>query len=346
MAITIKDIAKAAGVSKTAVSFALNNKDGVGEATKQKILEAAQNLGYKPKEQKQADKGKYTSKHLILFLNGSRSKLTSPMTPILLELLHSIEREVTKTDHTLLFKTIKVNENSEKNVFNVASQNAIGGIILNAADLEECEIETVVQLGHPVVVIEHIVDSMDVDCIVSDNYYGGYLAATHLIELGHRAIGYIQSTVHTDNFARRQEGFLAALKKHGLEFKEQQIFTAPTTIEEVEATLIDKFKKSKNFPTAFFAENDTLAIGAINSMKSIGLEVPNDVSVIGYDNAEMTSLYTSPSLTSIGIPVREYAKLAVERLCARMENPDMVSCKYILGINLVKRESCLEMHSK
>jgi len=345
MAITMNDIARAAGVSKTAVSFALNNKSGISEETRQIILDVAKQLGYKPKEQSQISKPENTS-NLILFLNCSKSKLTAPMTPILSELMNSIEHEINKMGHNLLFKTVKANENFKDDILKVTSQNAVKGIILSAADIGEDDISIVYNLGHPVMVIERIVEQLNIDCIMSDNYYGGYLAASYLIGLGHKNIGYIQSTVHTHNFMKRYEGFLAAIKKTGMGFQEYQLYIAPTTIEEVEVALKEKFKKSRKLPTAFFAENDNLAIGAINSLKNIGLSVPGDVSVIGYDNARLTSLYSSPSLTTIGIPVKEYAQTAVRRLLERIDTPGLVPCKYTLGIELVKRDSCATPSTK
>lgn len=355
MGIKIKDIAKKAGVSTTAVSFALNNKEGISEDTRKKILDIVNECGYMPRtlvKYENLEKLQHTNtdtSKLILLLNCPSSPFTKVdsgnVSLAFYEIIKAVERNVNKNNFDLIFKSIDMDNEFQNEVRKIIESYAVAGIIVASTAIPSRFIQQVQDLGIPVVVIDSYYRDVNVECVVMDNYSGAYIAGEYLIGLGHRKIGYLKSIARIHNFDERQAGFEAAMEEHGLKLEEKYIYQVGSTIEDCGAKLQKMVQEGEDFPTAFFAENDYLAIGAMKSFQAMGLKIPEDISIIGFDNLDL-STFVMPELTTISVPWEDMAAISVERLMEKMKDPSSRNLKTRVEVQLVERDSCKQYKSE
>lgn len=348
MALKIKDIAKKAGVSMTAVSFALNNKEGISDETRKKILDIVNEYGYTPRTLIKCDdledmQQVVTSK-LILLLNCPSSPFTKVesgnVSLSFYEIIKAVERSVNKHKYDLVFKSVDMNGDFQKKVQRIISAYDVAGIIVASTAIPSSYIQLVQRIGVPVVAIDSYYSDIDIDCVAMDNYAGGYAAGKYLIGLGHKKIGYLKSIARINNFSERQLGFESALHEHGIKLQPELIYQVGSTIEDCEIGLGEALKKnSKELPTAIFAESDYLAVGAMKCLQEIGIEIPKEVSLIGFDNIAIAGL-TTPGLTTISAPWKNMADIAVEILIKQLQRGKETNLKTRIGVKLLERDSC------
>lgn len=189
-------------------------------------------------------------------------------------------------------------------------------------------------------------ETMDTNFVVMNNVYGAYHAAKHLIELGHTAIGYIESSSRMYNFDMRKKGFFQAINEAGLKVSDRNIFSiSPTIISSQDGFKNNIANHLKQLPTAFFCECDYIAISVIKSLTELGIRVPHDVSIIGFDNIFESQVIT-PELTTIHVKKDTIASLAVETLIKQINNPDSDRIKSLVNTDLVIRNSCIKLVTK
>ena len=342
MSLKIEDIAKKAGVSKTAVSFALNDKPGISNETKEKILNIVREYGYMPKSLVKSN-GVSLEYKTILLLSCSRTEITSvdfSTKPFYAELIRGIEKRVNESGYDLWLKNINIDENFKKEISTLLSSKSISGILLVATDMHCEDVKFIQQLNKNIVVLDSYFEALDIDCVLMDNFQGAYCAAEYLIKLGHRSIGYIQSVDRIYNFEMRKKGFELALQKECLSLDSDNVYSVVPAIDSVADDIKDVFNVRDDKITALFAENDYIAIGAIKYLQGKGINVPEDISIIGFDDIEMSSVIT-PELTTLRVPKEKMAIIAVDRLRNKMENEDeMPNINHIIGVNLTTRKSC------
>lgn len=349
----IKDIAKMAGVSTTAVSFALNNKEGISEETRKKILDIVNDCGYMPRTLMKCntteDDEARRRTGLILLLSCPNSPFTTVegrrVGMAFYEIINSIENCANEKQYDLLFKSINMNEEFQNEVREVVDHHKVDGIIIASTAIPSKYIQQVQAIGVPSVAIDAYYADIDVDCIVMDNYPGAYKAGEYLYSLGHRKIGYLRSLMRINNFDERQSGFEAALKDHGIPLEEKYIYQIGSDMDECETVLREALTDRKDLPTALFAESDYLALGAMRILQKMGINVPGDISIIGFDNIPITSIMT-PALTTVSVPWQDMADMAVDALIRRMDSGKKMSIKSRIGVELVIRDSCRLLDEK
>jgi DNA-binding LacI/PurR family transcriptional regulator len=186
-------------------------------------------------------------------------------------------------------------------------------------------------------------ENLDVNFIVMNNVLGTHQAATHMHSLGHKEIGYVQSNSGMFNFDSRRHGFNTALKEHGIKLDPCNVFTAHPTMlnaqEEFKEQWLKRTKENKPLPTALFCECDYLAISTIKSLAELGVSVPDDISIVGFDNIN-ESMVITPELTTIHVEKEQMAVLTVERLIQIIENKNEIKMKTLVDTKLVERKSC------
>ena len=245
----------------TAVSFALNNKEGISDETRKKILDIVNEYGYTPRTLIKCDdledmQQVVTSK-LILLLNCPSSPFTKVesgnVSLSFYEIIKAVERSVNKHKYDLVFKSVDMNGDFQKKVQRIISAYDVAGIIVASTAIPSSYIQLVQRIGVPVVAIDSYYSDIDIDCVAMDNYAGGYAAGKYLIGLGHKKIGYLKSIARINNFSERQLGFESALHEHGIKLQPELIYQVGSTIEDCEIGLGEALKKnSKELPTAIF----------------------------------------------------------------------------------------------
>jgi len=331
----LKDIARLAGVSDAAVSIALNNKKGVSDETRERIIGIANEHGYKIKPQ---DNGKSTVQRNVRFLacigEGTVEKDFN-YTPFFGALIQKLTMQCNIMGYNLLISSVNLN-NISGELEEVEKTLPSDGIILLATNLDDKHAKKVAAIQNKLVVVDNSFENMSIDCVTMNNEIGGRQAANHLIKLGHRKIGYAQSRYNSNNLLRRKKAFYDLL--YSKEIQIECEFFVSSGIEHATTDFIKVLKTHKKLPTAFACENDYIAIALIKALQESGFSVPEDVSVIGFDDIDNAAI-VSPELTTIHVYTDEISEIAVKRITALLENKSKHTCKYFVDTDLVKRKS-------
>ncbi|MDM5338543.1 LacI family DNA-binding transcriptional regulator [Fictibacillus enclensis] len=324
--VTIKDVAREAGVSISTVSNALNNVDVLLPKTKDHVLRVAKKMNYIPNLNGKNLKSRAT-KVLGLFI-------TSMQGPYYGILTDSIYKECEKHGYEL---NVFITKNEQNALSNILGKRIDGAIISNEW-IKENHIETFEQTDTPIVFLDREKASKTISSVVFDSYRGGQTVAKYLINQGHKRIAYIHGYPNLYDDIERFRGFSDTLKATGIDFSEENRLTGYFEEAASYSAVIAFLKSGKSLPDAFFAANDLSAIGCIKALKAEGLIVPDDVSVIGFDNIELSEVF-SPSLTTVNNPIARQGKLAVQRLLSTMQQEREGRVEKLEG-NLIIRNSC------
>ncbi|MCC3377151.1 LacI family DNA-binding transcriptional regulator [Cohnella sp. REN36] len=336
----IEDIAKLANVSKSAVSLALNGKPGVSPETRDKILKIVQDTGYIQRSQLHAQQVYRSNRFLRLAaLTNSGIVLDEyEKQPFFTELIRHIEDQCSSYGYSLLFSSIQGDQLAGE-IQRLAADYEASGLILLGTNLSRDQVALVSEHVKNLVVLDTCYESLAADFVVMNNFMGGYQAASHLIELGHRRIGYAQSKSRMYNFDARRRGFEAALEEHGLSISKEHLFTLAPTVVSPQEEFVQAWSALSERPTALFCECDYMAISVIKSAHELGIRVPDELSVVGFDNISEAEVIT-PELTTIQVEKEKIAALAVERLVRLTENEGKnLHLKTLVDTSLVERKS-------
>ena len=340
MELKMKDIARKAGVSVTAVSFALNGKDGISEKTREKILRIVEEEGYTAK--KPAQKKEEASRLIFLLypVSGDSSEEENGDTYSFYEIMQKVEKQIHTYQYNLFFKSVPMQGDFRKEVEKIISFYQVEGMIVVGTQMSPGQIRTLKNIDIPMVVIDRFFQELNIDCIAFDNFAGAYAAVTYLIGKNHRRIGYVGTHSENKNMTERRDGFTAALKDRGVQ-------ADPTCcVYDIKGSSKERWgqllENPRLMPSAFLVENDYLAIDIIKELQGAGIKVPEDVSVIGFENSVVADLI-APELTSVEIPWDRMASLAVRRLMEKMDEKTEETLKIRISTRMVIRKSCREI---
>lgn len=330
MAVTIKDVAKAAGVSITTVSMVLSSTDySISEKTKRKVLEAVKKLNYVPNEFAKSLVQK-KSNLIALFIPD----LTNPFYP-------EIGKSVSIVAEQRRYNVILVNSNNNKYAENdslrILENGVIDGALVISRDVASYPSRGAGSLAIHVVYVDDIAYEVNSDSflVTGDNERGGYLAAEYLISQGHKKLACIDGPEDSANSARRINGFLKACEEHDLYIHSDRIVCGNYSYQGgYEAA-------QKLLPcdiTGIFCCNDISAYGAIKRLKEENLRVPEDISVIGYDDLPMNK-YLEPALTTINQYPYKIGERATHLLLNLIEGKKVEDSKVLINPKLIIRSS-------
>lgn len=328
--IKIKDIAKIAGVSPGTVSNALNNRKGVSEEIKQEILKIAESTGYnKPSAKK-------TSNNLH-FIALNRFGYAESYAFFFYQILDGINSQCKAHDMNLIVSNIP---SSALKQCLQDHPNVAGNLIL-ATEMTQDELDDIASAATvPTVLIDNYFPNFQYDFIGSDNEAGFYLATKHLIAHGHKKIGLLSCRNLIHNFYYRIRGFHTALEEAGLSFDPRLEFRVSHSIDEAYTDTLQILQQFdlNALPTAFAALNDTIAVGAIKAFAECGIKIPEDISVIGFDNTALGAI-NSPALTTIHINFKAVGEAAVSRVVHLMQNAASDRISMLFSPKLIVRDS-------
>lgn len=298
--ITIKDIAKAADVSYATVSRALNAKYGVNEGTRERIVKLAEELGYTPNAIARGLVSRQT--HTIGLILPD---ITNPFYP---EVAGGIEDAAADRGWGVLLCNTNWDPEREERYLRLLTERRVDGIIISPVSGDSRGTrEAIDSLPVPVVYVAKAPKRSPRSCVTIDDVRGGYLATRHLIDEGYREIGFIGADTES-SVDERLTGFRKAHAEAGIPVREQWIwledFRSETGYRTVRRTI-----ESGGYPRAIFAENDLLAVGAIQGIREQGLRVPEDIAVVGFDDIPVASLQ-DVQLTTVAQPKREMGRIA------------------------------------
>lgn len=327
----MQDIARFAGVSPGTVSNALNNRKGVSKDTRERVLKVAEELGY--------DRNSKDESKVIRFIIFKKHGYVVSDTPFFSGLIEGIERECRTNGFEVLVSHIIYSEHNDEDVQEIVKQEQIAGVLLLATEMNEEDLEPFQKLSVPIILLDSYFNNLDFDYVIINNRKGAYQAVNHLIKNGHTEIGYLGSSKSIKNFNYRYEGFRDALTEANLIInKEYELLLEPT----LEGSYKDMKEllnaKDLNLPTAFFAFNDIIALGAIRAMKEKKISIPEQVSVVGFDDMPFCEI-SMPRLTTIRVHTQYIGKTAIRRLIAKISGQDQHKLKIEINTELIERES-------
>lgn len=331
--ISIEDVAKLANVSIATVSRVINKLSTVKDKNRQKVLDAVKSLNFQPSvsAQRLATGKNNTIALVIPRYEGMFYSFYA------LELIRGIGTmcEVLKIDLLLHLADVRTQINLR----------SIGGIIFADIIGNREKIEEAVKLGVPCIVINNYVADLDVNCIAVDNIGGAESAVDYLINSGHKKIAHISGDLITQAAAHRLEGYKQALEKNDLPIRQEYIIKTDYSRGQARQAA-EQLINLKDRPTAVFVASDSMALEVMTVIKEKGLHVPEDLSIVGFDD-NPSGLYGPVALTTVRQPLVKMAQMSVEELSALMkENKKQKARKIILPTELVVRESVQPLQRK
>ena len=329
----IKELAKIAGVSPATVSLVLNNKKGVGEETRRHVNTVLEEYNYAiPKKSKIAPKN-------ILFLKYMKHSLAvEDNFGFIATIMDSIEYDCRNLGYNL---SILTSRNCLEETLQKIDYVSYQGLILLGTELDSNTYPLLEKIPIPYVVIDNIMPNMDCNCVVMNNSEMVYQALSHLTSLGHKSIAYFKSNIITQNFEERSDSFLISCKKCNLTYGSINEFLLTPTLLGAYQSMKEYLSQNISLPSCAFADNDIIAIGAIKALKEFNYRMPEDISLIGFDDIPFSAI-NSPSLTTMVVQKKLIGSVAVKHLHAVIENPTFQKIKTLIGGSIVIRESTKE----
>lgn len=322
------DVAKLAKVSPATVSRVLSNSPYVSEKTRRKVLDAIEQLGYKP-NRLASNFRKMTSKTVIVVLPD----ISNPFFAQIVKGFKDVARE--RGYHVLLGDTGN-DLNVEREFIELVKEKFVDGVLLATARIPKEEIAKVSE-EMPVVLACEYIDGFDIPTVAIDNIGAARAATQHLISLGHRKIAHITGPLSVVLGRDRLKGYQQALLVNEIPVNEDFIQEGDFSVR-AGYDLTRKLLAMENRPTAVFAANDEMAIGAVKAAKEFGLRVPDDLSVVGFDDIPLSTL-VEPALTTIHQPKYDIGTHSMNMLLDMVEGRENARKQVVLQHELVTRES-------
>lgn len=325
---SLKQISEITGFSLATVSNALNKKRGVNKETAEEILKVAQEIGY-------IDTSVINKIKLVIYKKNGQ---IIDDTPFFNLLINGIEQECRESGYEMSIINIESQDsNYEEETMNLI--NEIGSsIILLGTELSPEDLALFKAGNCPIILLDYWDKSMDFNSVLINNQDSASMAINHLVKNGHREIGYLKGKFRIQNFKQREAGYWSALNEHGLECKPEYSVVLSTTMDGSYKDMLDYLKTKPKLPTAFFADNDMIALGAMKALQELGYKVPKDISIIGFDDLSFCEIST-PRLTSLRVPKQEMGRLAVKKMIEAIQGEDLPRSKIEVSTDFVERDS-------
>lgn len=332
---TIRDIARETGFSLGTVSQALRNKPGVAPETRAQVIEAAGKLGYQHKSRLvEHESSLLTTVGLIV---KQDKDLPYAINPFYSYVMAGVERECQRQGLSLMFASVEVDDYNRVIKWpRILFDKRVDGLIVVGAFLEDAIIQIGSRAEDVIVLVDAYAPGRPFDSIVTDNVNGALLAVHYLIDNGHTRIGLIGSSPDAyPSIRERRKGYTRALKQYGIDTS--YIEDGPLTRQGGYEATRRLLRRAPEI-TALFACNDNVAIGVMNAVQDMGLNIPEDLSIIGFDDIELVQ-EVNPPLTTMHVDKILMGVLGVRKLHDRIENPDRTTLTTMLSTQLIVRKS-------
>ena len=307
--VTLSDIAEVCGTSSVTVSKALSGKDGVGDELREKIKTVAREMGYV-----------FSVKAVQPDFEGNigviiPEKFLTPIGTFYWALYNRIVQRLKEDNISCIQENIGEDEEAALITPNILANDKIKGLI-SLGQLSPEYVKMLMQKTNNLVLLDYYIPGIDIDCVITNGISGTYLITNHLIENGHKNIGFIGTRLATSSIFDRFAGFARAMLEHNLPIREDWV------IKDRKNDNMDfgEMDFPSTMPTAFVCNCDEIAFAAIRKLKSLGYSVPDDISVVGYDNFLISEI-AEPQITTISVDAKGIADTAVAMLIERINNP-------------------------
>ena len=328
--VTIKDVAKKAGVSPATASRVAGNYGYVSQEKRRKVLEAIAQLGYKPDRIAQSMVTKTT--RTVGFV------VTDIQNPFFAQLARGVEDAIWEHGYALFLANTDENLERENAILTALQEKRVDGLVLVPASSRYSSARNaLINQGIPIILLDRASDGLETDTILVDNRQGAYTAVSHLIELGHRRIGMIVDNLDITTNEERIAGYRSALVDHNLTVEENLIKSCQFSQQSAYTLALEMLRRPDR-PSALFTAYNLISIGTLIAIHDSGLRIPEDISIVGFDDVEWNQVI-SPKLTATAQPVYEMGKVAGERLIARLKGDKSPPLEIRLKTRFIVRDS-------
>ena len=324
---TSKDLARAAGVSQATVSRVFRGEASVNADTRERVLEAARQIDYRPNVLARAMR---TSRLGVIGVVVAR--LSNPLYTEILCALNEVLAD--KELKVVLWDTEGTGETA---AIDSISQSLVDGVIFAAVTRSSPVLEEAIRSAAPLVLINRTIDDLSCDQVSSDNRAGGAAVASYLLDHGRRRIGFISGSLEVSTVRDREAGFLEELERRGVTLESSLTRRVPFS-HESGRTAMQSLLDLADPPDAVFCANDLLALGALDGAFEAGVRVPEDCWVVGFDDVEQAS-WSTLSLTTVRQPVRKIVEDGVALLLERLAQPELEPRRIVHPVDMMIRRS-------
>ncbi len=333
----INDIAKKLGLSITTISRVLNGKADqyrIGKATQLKVKELAEELDYVPNEFA-ANLRSGKSKTIALFIPTISN-------PFFAKIASDLNKELRAMEFMTIFSESDEDELVEEEILKKLRSKNIEGLLIAPCGSSSKEIIRLHDKGLPIVCFDRYFDSIDIPYVATDNLWGSYSATKYLIENGHRNIACIQGNKFSMPNIKRVEGYSKAMKEANI----NKLYIAGEKFDEQNGYLETKILlQNKENISAIFTLSNTIAIGSLKALKEEGVKVPQDISLITFDDAPYQELFSTP-ITCVAQPFMDISKIAIKMLIAELNNEPLTTTQILLKPKIIYRDSVIPFSEK
>ncbi|MGG1877565.1 LacI family DNA-binding transcriptional regulator [Paenibacillus cisolokensis] len=328
MKATIYDIAREAGVSIATVSKVINGKGKISEERRREIIEIMDRLHYQPSVIASALTGKHTYTFGLLIPDISN--------PFFAEVARAVEDRAHQLGYSVIICSTDNKDDRVERYIGLLKQKSVDGIIMGTG-IERVDMAAELSGSMPVVAIGREWSSVPVHTVVADDYQGGRAAASHLLGLGHRRCAVLSESMTIISSRERVQGYRQALEEADIPLHNDHIRICKFTIEDGRRNTA-LLLADENRPTALFCCNDLLAVGALQAAREAGVRVPEQLSIVSFDNTILAAV-TDPPLTSVAQPMEQLGAMAVNLLVKELEEKPSDKQRIVLQTELIVRES-------
>ncbi|MDF2614618.1 MAG: transcriptional regulator, LacI family [Clostridia bacterium] len=333
MKTSIREISKITGFSPATVSNALSGKRGVNKETAEKILQVAKDRGY-------INETKITN---IKFVIYKKSGEIISDTPFFSSLIEGVEMESRASGYKTIICNLDRSSDEFDQLLEQILNDSTSGILLLATELNEEEVRVFEKASSPVVVVDSWYGKLNFDSVLINSTDSVHNAVEYLISKGHHEIGYLRGEFRIKNFSYRAQGYKRALVQKRIPINEDYQVTLRPTMDGAYRDMDKYLKKNPKLPSAFVADNDIIALAAIKALKQHGYRIPQDISIIGFDDLPFCGI-SSPSLTTIRVFKQDMGRMAVKRLIDKMQNGSAIHTKTEICTEFIQRDSVRDLN--
>lgn len=331
---TIRKLAKLIGVSPATISIVLNGKKGVSEETRRKVLDAVKTYQYSP-----VVRASKSTRDVILVKYYKSGMLVEENQGFISMIIDSIEEQLRVEQ---LGMTMTVAKSGLKAALDSIDYSKYCGMFLIATEIMEEDFVFLDSIPIPFVVVDNTVPNHRCSSVCMNNAENVYIALRYCRQCGHTELGYLGSTTGTVNFAERYKAFIHYIKELNFQFNPKNEIRVKPTMLGAHNDFARILEENPSLPSCFFAENDTIALGAIKALKEKGYKIPGDISLIGFDDIPYSSI-SSPALTTIHVQRNIVGKQSVIQLMHLIEDSRFMPMKTLITGSLVVRASVKDL---
>lgn len=341
MAAGVREISRRTGLSPATVSNALNRKYGVKKETAEKVWAAAADLGYLERDRSVESLPTAIDTVRLVVFRGTGSIVDNSGFRAKVE--EGIETQTRRHGLKTQLTVCDINDRASfaEQTRLIRSDRGTANVIL-ATEMREEDYEPFIGSDTPIVLVDSYCRSHPFEAVIADNLTSAWNAGRYLIDRGHTRIGYLGGTVRVKSFPMRRIGLEQALGESGLSLEERFVVSAGNSLEDSYAGMSRWLDGGPELPTAFFADNDMIAMGAMRALQEHGLSIPDDVSIIGFDDLDYAA-FANPGLTTMRLPIREMGEMAVRRAVRQARTPRDYRCVTNVCTTLVERGSVADL---